>query len=731
MDQIKNISKNNCPSCFSPYTDGSGVCRLCGYDKNAQHEEDWNKLNIGTVLLGRYLIGQTLGQGGFGITYLGIDMRLGNKLAIKEYYPSGLAVRNTSNKTVMLASKEGIDDFKKGLGNFLEEARTLARFENHPNIVSVRDFFELNGTAYMVMNYLEGETMLQYLKKHGGKISFLEATKLLFPIMDALDEVHASGLIHRDISPDNVFITDTSQVRLLDFGAAKSAMALVNQKSHSIVLKKGYSPAEQYQSRGSLGPWTDIYSMAATFYRSITGELPPDSIDRLGEDILLPPSQLGVAIPKHAEDAIIRAMSISPQSRYQSMSDFKSAICGAETAPATAAPNKPATAQKKDARAQSGNKQTIPAGQQAQRPAQELHMPVPQTKKFPAAIVAAAVLLLAAAGGGTFLFMKGSGGDKPADAPAATETQTVQTEEQNEKELSPLDALRKKAAGGDMEAQYELGTMFQQGKGVPQDTAAAAEWFRKSAEQGYSPAQNDLGTLYVQGRGVPQDYKEGVKWLTKAADQGNAYAQSNLGWLYDNGQGVTEDKNKAFNLYKKAANQGHANAQQNLAYMYEFGLGGTQKNLSKAAEYYEKAAKQGVTNAQYVIGTYYETGTGVQKDRAKAIYWYKEAAAQGDIDAVNKLKSMQNSSEKPVKKADPQAVKKAEKPAKKAETVVKKVEKLVKNTEIPAEKKTATAGLPKNAPVKNTLPPGLTEKKPIAAASSQSTPVKRTLPPGL
>ncbi|NCB27292.1 MAG: serine/threonine protein kinase, partial [Bacteroidia bacterium] len=253
---------------------------------------------------------------------------LGLKLAIKEYYPTGVAVRNTTSRMVISASPDAREDFHRGMEKFLEEARILARFEAQPNIVSVRDFFQENGTAYMVMTYLEGRTLLKYLDERGGRIPFGEAMETLSPIMDALDEVHAAGLIHRDISPDNIFVTHNGQVKLLDFGASKSALNLMQQKSHSVILKRGYSPPEQYQSRGSLGPWTDVYGMAATLYRAVTGQVPPDSLDRLGEDTLTLDGDMERMIPLLAREGLLLGLSLSPKARPQSMREFKERLLG-------------------------------------------------------------------------------------------------------------------------------------------------------------------------------------------------------------------------------------------------------------------------------------------------------------------------------------------------------------------------------------------------------------------
>lgn len=322
MDKKQALLENLCWACF--FEKGSAeTCPACGYSETGSNE-DWNRLIPGTLIHGRYAVGRTLGQGGFGITYLSFDLLLETKLAIKEYYPSGLAARNSTTRTVLHASEDAREDFRKGLEKFLEEAKVLARFEGHPNIVTVKDFFEENGTAYMVMGYLEGSTLLRYLENSDeGRIPFEEAMTILAPVMDALDEIHASGIIHRDISPDNIFLTQSGQVKLLDFGASKTALAILQRRTHSVVLKRGYSPSEQYQTRGNLGPWTDVYGMAATLYRALTGKLPPDAIDRMAEDLIESPAGLGVRIPFFADAAIIKAMSIQPEKRPQSMREFK------------------------------------------------------------------------------------------------------------------------------------------------------------------------------------------------------------------------------------------------------------------------------------------------------------------------------------------------------------------------------------------------------------------------
>ena len=300
------------------------VCPFCGYREGTPAAAP-HYLKPGTVLAGKYLVGKGLGHGGFGTTYIARDQVLGIKLAIKEYLPQDCASRQPGTNLVVPYTGEGGKRFTDGLESFLQEARTLARFDGAPNIVGVRDFFTENGTAYLVMNYLEGITLKQYLVRSGGKpVPFDKMLGILLPVMDALRTVHAAGLLHRDISPDNIFLTTSGQVTLIDFGAARQSMNV--QQSMSVILKPGYAPEEQYRSRGHQGPWTDIYALGATMYRTLTGRIPPESLERQKEDCLVPPSRLGIRIPAYAEAAILRAMAVRAEDRFQTIDEFRAAL---------------------------------------------------------------------------------------------------------------------------------------------------------------------------------------------------------------------------------------------------------------------------------------------------------------------------------------------------------------------------------------------------------------------
>ena len=276
-----------------------------------------------SVLAGQYIIDKTLGQGGFGITYRAIDYKSNSYVAIKEFYPETMATRE--GITVVPFSGEASQNYYYGMEQFLDEAKTLSEFIGNPNIVKVHRYFEENGTAYFAMDFVEGESFDKYLKKRGGKISYREAERILLHVVDALAAVHSKGIVHRDVTPDNIYITSTEDVRLLDFGAARYSLG-DRSRSLDVVLKHGFAPKEQYSRHGRQGAFTDVYSLGATMYYAITGVRPPDSIERLDEDKLILPSQLGVTITQSQEMALMKAMSVRAETRFQDMIEFKNAL---------------------------------------------------------------------------------------------------------------------------------------------------------------------------------------------------------------------------------------------------------------------------------------------------------------------------------------------------------------------------------------------------------------------
>ena len=315
--------KHLCYNCFQERETQVGPCPYCGFDLAENEKKFPVALRAGTVLNDRYIIGRVLGQGGFGITYLALDTQLNAKVAIKEFMPNDIATRIGTTVSVAMDTKS--EEFAYGAERFQEEARTLAKFIGNPNIAAVTSYFDENDTSYFVMDYIEGISFKTYIANHGGKISVEETLSVMIPVLRALTAVHAEGFIHRDVTPDNIYITKDGMVKLLDFGSARYSIG-DKSKSLDVILKVGYAPKEQYIRRSRQGPFTDVYSCAACFYAAITGFLPPESLERLDEDTLVPISQCGIDIPEYLDKAILKGLAVQPEDRFQSAAEFLDAI---------------------------------------------------------------------------------------------------------------------------------------------------------------------------------------------------------------------------------------------------------------------------------------------------------------------------------------------------------------------------------------------------------------------
>ena len=297
---------------------GETFCSECGRPYGSVETEPF-ALKPGTILDGKYLVGEMLGQGGFGITYIGFDLLLEQKVAIKEYYPmsTGMVSRENSTTVVWSSAVMQKSGMEKGFDSFLKEARKMAKLGGIPGVVGVKSVFIQNETAYIVMDFIEGETLLKKLQRE-GPMDYGTCISLMTPIMQALAEVHKHGIIHRDISPDNIMVQSDGKLILLDLGAAKDLDIQGkdgNVQSSQMVAKHGFSPVEQYGQAGKIGPWTDVYAMAATIYYCCTGVLPPSATDRMIEDTLTCRPRL----TKEQFDVLAFCMSVLPQKRPQNM----------------------------------------------------------------------------------------------------------------------------------------------------------------------------------------------------------------------------------------------------------------------------------------------------------------------------------------------------------------------------------------------------------------------------
>ena len=283
------------------------------------------RLEIGYRLNGRYRVCRSLGQGGFGITYLAEDELLGQKIVIKEYFPAAFA-RRAEDGSIRIMEETDRAAFTEGRNRFLREARILTSLLDVPGVVKAWNYFQENQTAYLVMEYVQGISLRSWLEQNGEVPSFDEALEMLRPVVLALANIHKKGLLHRDITPDNLMVGANGTVKLLDFGSARSYLREKDSEmTQTVLLKSGYAPPEQYDGKSVQGPWTDIYALSATLYEMITGCMPEDALQRQIRDELLEPSIYGAKItPEQEEHLLKRGLALDERERYTSVREFSS-----------------------------------------------------------------------------------------------------------------------------------------------------------------------------------------------------------------------------------------------------------------------------------------------------------------------------------------------------------------------------------------------------------------------
>lgn len=308
---------NLCMGCMREKPAQMMNCPYCGHEVYYQNKN--KQLPVWTVLHNAYLVGKCLGDGGFGITYMGFDMNLQKKVAIKEYFLHQCADRMHGSSMVTTYNDNRGNLFMREKGFFIEEARVLAQIDEHPGIVKVINYFEENGTAYIVMEFLEGKSLKSYIKERGGRLPVNEALGLIQPVIKALASVHERGVVHRDISPDNIMLTNNGSVKLIDFGAAKTKEMGMSENK---VFKQSYSPLEQRQKEGVIGPYSDIYALCATVYEMITGIRVMPATERAKYDQVMLPSQMGIPINPIQEAALMNGLAIGIDERIKNATDL-------------------------------------------------------------------------------------------------------------------------------------------------------------------------------------------------------------------------------------------------------------------------------------------------------------------------------------------------------------------------------------------------------------------------
>ena len=660
---------------------------------------DSSQLTKGAVLQdGKYRIESVLGQGGFGITYLARQELLDRKVAIKEFFMRDFCSREGNTSSVTFGTASNRDMMERYLNKFLKEARTIAALA-HPNIIQIHDIFKENNTAYYVMDYIEGESLSQLVKRR-GILPGSEAIEYIRAVAEALKYIHGRNINHLDVKPGNIMVRHAdNRTFLLDFGLSKQYDVEGNQTSSTPVgISHGYAPIEQYKPGGvkEFSPQTDIYALGATLYCLVTGTVPPSATEMFDTELTYPET-----LSASVRNTIQQSMKVQKKERPQNVDAFLTLLDGGAQERVGMSSGK--VEDEATVIAQAETPVSEPASSKTERIGKE--QPVaentgttggnPEKKQKGgwlriAKITGACAVLALAVWVVYAMFFNPSPEELFAKADEAYKKGDY---------VTAVDLYRLAAEQGYADAQNGLGSMYFLGQGVPQNDAEAAKWYRKAAEQGHTLALSNLASCYNLGRGVRQDYGEAVKWYRKAAEQGDLFAQLQLGNMYSLGQNVPQDDAEAVKWYRMAAEQGNkaaeealrrladkksekeetglevnnigheeratentnaapsrqpekeedeltklkraaengdTEAQIDLGVKYTNGQG-VSKDFSEALKWFRKASEQGHAVAQYNLGVMYENGQGVPKNYSEAVKWYRKAAEQGYARAQNSL----------------------------------------------------------------------------------------------
>ncbi|MCY4225558.1 MAG: serine/threonine-protein kinase [Bacteroidetes bacterium] len=570
-----------------------------------------NELRKGFILRD-YEILELIGRGGFGLVYKGMHRQLGVQVAIKEYFPSDVCHR--VGHSVQPSRLEFQASFEESLNRFVSEAKQLEKFRDCPNVVTCRDLFHANGTAYIVMDYIHGLPLSVLLKRRealGEPFTELDLVRVISPLLRGLHIVHQSGVYHRDVKPSNILIRrDDNSPVLIDFGAAKHQ---ISKHTQSVApYSDGYAAVEQL-GEGEIGPWTDLYGIGAVMWRMVAGGAPPYSPPNP-----LPSQQRAYQITQGQPDplpsarnighgrfssgllqAIDQCMSIKVSKRIQDcgqLLDKLNASLGRSNPT-----DVPSIADNK----QPNHQPSYPSEDDSLRP-----NPIKKRRLILILLIGSALLT----GAGSIAYQ-----------------QTALWQHFT-------------AYMGRAEAQFHLGAMYDHGDRVAEDDEEAFKWYSRAADQGLAIAQLSLGHLYYHGDGIEENHEEAFRWYSLAADQNHAEAQLRLGHMYHRGEGISQNDAEAFLWYQLAAQQGLAEAQLQLGEFYFSGTGITM-NQSIASEWFHLAAEQGLAEAQLRLGLMYLSGQGVSKNPVEAFKWLSLAAEQGFRTAQDLINLMDTTSE--------------------------------------------------------------------------------------
>ena len=649
-----------CPYCMHLIQPGN-PCPSCKRDPETYRPES-RQLPSGTLLQERYVLGRALGAGGFGITYLGWDLKLERRVAVKEYFPTAFLKRETSvTLDVTCYTASGQEAYTKGREQFLREARTMAALEKIPQMVRVLDFFPEHNTAYIIMEFLEGQT-LKEITQAQGPCSAQVLLPLLEPVIRAMEAMHQANIIHRDISPDNLMLLSNGTMKLMDFGCARDIQGEVTMTA---MLKEGFAPYEQYSGHGQ-GAWSDLYSLCATIYYCLTGKVPPSAMKRGEPDPLIPPSRLGAELTEQQERALLKGLAVRAAERWQSMGELYGALYGAT-------PDGQPWVPPEDWEKWNPSKPD-PEPEPTPEPKPEKKFDLSRGAKGGIAAACAGVVLVAALAASGLL----GGGTDPvvlSDDDIPTQSQTVLTGEEEDPQTEDSSRL-------DPNALLQPDVSLDDTEGVPDEDPNGDAGQSQNGEvgTGQEPVQNQpsdpppsnhqttpSGGQTEPSTPTPEPEPEPEPTTpTKAeleaqveahldanqfAETAEVYRQMNtLGYISreklgsslvevgddaeyywsetDYGNNSSPYVKTAFDLYTEAANLGCAQAYAKLAYCYDYGHY-VSPDPAMACHWWTQMANTGDGPACYFVAEYYADGNGVPQDIPTAINWLNKCLEYG------------------------------------------------------------------------------------------------------
>ena len=650
-----------CPYCMHLIQPGK-PCPNCKRDPETYRPES-RQLPPGTLLQERYILGRALGAGGFGITYLGWDLKLERRVAVKEYFPTAFLKRETSvTLDVTCYTASGQEAYTKGREQFLREARTMAALEKIPQMVRVLDFFPEHNTAYIIMEFLEGQT-LKEITQAQGPCSAQVLLPLLEPVIRAMEAMHQANIIHRDISPDNLMLLSNGTMKLMDFGCARDIQGEVTMTA---MLKEGFAPYEQYSGHGQ-GAWSDLYSLCATIYYCLTGKVPPSAMKRGEPDPLIPPSRLGAELTEQQERALLKGLAVRAADRWKSMGELYGALYGITLDGHPWTPPEDWE--------QWNTSKLDPEPEPAPEPKPEKKFTLSRGAKGGIAAACAGVVLVAALAASGLL----GGGTDPVVLPddsTPTQSQTVITGGEKDPQVEDSSRLEPNAlfqpdsfdGTDDSQGEDSNGDTDQSQNGET-ETGQAPTQPPSSNPQTTAPArgQTQSGTPDPDPEPKPEPEPEPEPAApTKAeleaqvesyldanqfAEAAEVYRQMNtLGYVSreklgsslvevgadaeyywsetDFGNNNSPYVKTAFDLYTEAAGLGCAQAYAKLAYCYDYGHYVSQ-DPAQACHWWTQMANTGDGPACYFVAEYYAEGNGVPQDIPTAISWLNKCLEYG------------------------------------------------------------------------------------------------------